>query len=109
MGDLNEPSRGVAQLCWFDETDHSDAGSRGLALLSQQLRVRVPRADCPDCVTCQKKKKRVEGAGWFISGFVIRESWLVPCRWYRCFQLLLKKRTNFQEKQHRSTHYLIFT
>lgn len=58
MGDLNEPSRGVAQLCWFDETDHSDAGSRGLALLSQQLRVRVPRADCPGCVTCQKKKKK---------------------------------------------------
>lgn len=104
-------SRAVASLscAGFDETDHSDAGGRGLALLSQQLHVRVPRANCPDCVTYQKKKKRVEGAGWFISGFVIRESWLVPCRWYRCFQLLLKKRTNFQEKQHRSTHYLIFT
>lgn len=54
-------------------------------------------------------KKRVEGVGWLISGFVIRESWLVPCRWYWCFQLLLKKRMNFQEKQHRSTHSLIFT
>lgn len=66
MGDLNEPSRGVVQLCWFDETDHSDAGSRGLALLSQQLRVRVPRADCPDCVTCQKKKEWRGQGGSFL-------------------------------------------
>lgn len=58
-------SRAVASLscAGFDETDHSDAGGRGLALLSQQLHVRVPRANCPDCVTYQKKKKKKEWRG----------------------------------------------
>lgn len=61
-------SRAVASLscAGFDETDHSDAGSRGLALLSQQLRVRVPRADCPGCVTCQKKKEWRGQGGSFL-------------------------------------------
>lgn len=78
--------------CAGGETDHSDAGSKGLTLLSQQLHVRVPRADCPDCVTYQKKKKRVEGAGWLISGFVIRESWLVWCRWYRMLPVITEEK-----------------
>lgn len=59
-------SQAVASLscAGFDETDHSDAGSRGLALLSQQLHVRVPRADCPDCVTYQKKEWRGQGGSF---------------------------------------------
>lgn len=41
MGNLNEPSRSVVQLCWFDETDHSDARNKGLTLLSQQHHFKV--------------------------------------------------------------------
>lgn len=102
------PSRGVAQLCWWWDWP--------FRCREQRSNPPQPAASCqsspgrlPRLCHLSKKKKRVEGAGWLISGFVIRESWLVWCRWYRCFQLLLKKRTNFQEKQHRRTHYLIFT
>lgn len=66
-------SRAVASLscAGFDETDHSDAGGRGLALLSQQLHVRVPRADCPGCVTYQKKKKEWRGQGGSFLGLLL--------------------------------------
>lgn len=66
-------SRAVASLscAGFDETDHSDAGGRGLALLSQQLHVRVPRANCPDCVTYQKKKKEWRGQGGSFLGLLL--------------------------------------
>lgn len=72
MGNLNEPGRAVASLsCAGGETDHSDAGSKGLTLLSQQLHVRVPRADCPDCVTYQKKKKEWRGQGGSFLGLLL--------------------------------------
>lgn len=65
-------SRAVASLscAGFDETDHSDAGSRGLALLSQSFVSECP-GQTAQVVSPVKKKKEWRGQGGSFLGLLL--------------------------------------